>query len=128
MKQTNEHKILLLGCGEVGKTTFIKQMRIMHGEGYSEVDRLEFRALIYHNILKGVKILIKARRRLQIPLQNPQNEPNYQKITGYLTDFHLSEDDFQPYVEPLLAVWNDGAIQDAWNRRSDFQIVSIIVH
>lgn len=41
-----EIKILLLGAGESGKSTFIKQMRIIHGEDYSESDRLEFRTII----------------------------------------------------------------------------------
>ena len=66
-----EIKILLLGAGESGKSTFLKQMRIIHGNDYSEQDRLDFRPTIYHNILKGVKILVEARKRLQIPLENP---------------------------------------------------------
>jgi len=38
-----EYKILLLGTGEAGKSTFLRQMRILHGEGYSESQRLEFK-------------------------------------------------------------------------------------
>ena len=36
-----EYKILLLGTGEAGKSTFLRQMRILHGEGYSEQQRKE---------------------------------------------------------------------------------------
>ena len=128
-KPWNECKVLLLGCGEVGKTTFLKQMRIIYGEDYSEEDRLEFRPTIYHNILKGTKILIGASQRLQIPLQHPQNEPYCQMISGYQMRVDgLSSDEFQPYVEPLMAVWKDGSIQSALNRRNQFQLVSIIIH
>ncbi len=44
------------GTGESGKSTFIKQMRIIHGNGYSDKDRLKFKPLIYRNILTAIKV------------------------------------------------------------------------
>lgn len=46
-------KILLLGAGESGKSTFLKQMRIIHGEDFDQQAREEFRAIIYSNVIKG---------------------------------------------------------------------------
>lgn len=46
-------KILLLGAGESGKSTFLKQMRIIHGQDFDQQAREEFRATIYSNIIKG---------------------------------------------------------------------------
>ncbi|KAF3848604.1 hypothetical protein F7725_015101 [Dissostichus mawsoni] len=37
--------------GESGKSTFIKQMRILHGAGYSEADRKGFTRLVHQNII-----------------------------------------------------------------------------
>ena len=41
----NETKLLLLGTGESGKSTFIKQMRIIHGSGYTKEDRDSYKPL-----------------------------------------------------------------------------------
>lgn len=46
-------KILLLGAGESGKSTFLKQMRIIHGQDFDQHAREEFRATIYSNVIKG---------------------------------------------------------------------------
>jgi hypothetical protein len=55
------------GPGESGKSTFIKQMRILHGAGYSEEDRKGFRSLVYQNIFVSMQAMIEAMDRLQIP-------------------------------------------------------------
>ncbi len=122
-----EIKILLLGAGESGKSTFIKQMRIIHGEDYSEQDRLEFRAIIYHNIMKGCKILVEARRRLQIPLENPKNEQHGQRISSYHRDGDLSDEEFHLYVEALSSLRRDAGIQATVKRSNEFQLVSVCV-
>lgn len=46
-------KILLLGAGESGKSTFLKQMRIIHGQDFDQRAREDFRATIYSNVIKG---------------------------------------------------------------------------
>ncbi|KAF5918297.1 hypothetical protein HPG69_002940 [Diceros bicornis minor] len=51
-------KILLLGAGESGKSTFLKQMRIIHGREFDQKALLEFRDTIFDNILK-----VRAPRR-----------------------------------------------------------------
>lgn len=117
-----EIKILLLGAGESGKSTFLKQMRIIHGKDYLEQDRLEFRHTIYHNILKGMKILVEARRRLQIPLENPKNESCGLTISSYHRDHELSPEEFHPFVDALASLWKDAGIQSTLQRNNEFQL------
>ena len=120
----HESKILLLGAGESGKSTFVKQMRIIHGEDYTDEDRLEFRSLIYHNILKGMKVLVEARKRLQIPLANPENESNGEKISSsYRRAQELSPEEFQTVLPFLKSLADDKGIQNTLLRSNEFQLV-----
>lgn len=64
---------VLAGPGESGKSTFIKQMRIIHGVGYSEEDCKAFTKLVYQNIFAAMQAMIGAMETLQIPYARPEN-------------------------------------------------------
>jgi hypothetical protein len=62
-----EVKLLLLGAGESGKSTFLKQMKIIHGHTFDPLVLDEYREVIYNNIIRGMKVLTDAREKLAIP-------------------------------------------------------------
>jgi len=66
--------VLYVGTGESGKSTFIKQMRIIHGSGYSDDDKRGFIKLVYQNIFMAMNSMIRAMETLKIPYRNPDNE------------------------------------------------------
>lgn len=68
-----ELKLLLLGCGESGKSTFIKQMRIIHGSGYSDEDKKGFCKLIFQNVFMSIQSMIKGMEQLGIPYTDSSN-------------------------------------------------------
>nr|XP_023863864.1 guanine nucleotide-binding protein subunit alpha-13 [Salvelinus alpinus] len=78
-------KILLLGAGESGKSTFLKQMRIIHGQDFDQQDREEFRATIYSNVIKGVRVLVDAREKLHIPWGSPDNQVHGDNVMSFDT-------------------------------------------
>lgn len=53
-------KILLLGTGESGKSTFLKQMRIITGKSFTDTEMEAFKSVIYDNIYKGVLYLLQV--------------------------------------------------------------------
>ena len=63
-----------IGTGESGKSTFIKQMRIIHGSGYSDDDKRTFIKLVYQNIFMAMNSMIKAMETLKIAYKNSENE------------------------------------------------------
>jgi len=51
--------LLISGTGESGKSTFIKQMRIIHGQGYSEEDKRQHIRLVYQNVFMAMQSMIR---------------------------------------------------------------------
>lgn len=117
-------KILLLGAGESGKTTFLKQMRIIHGKDYNTEDLIGYRPIIHSNVMKGMKVLVDARRKLKIPWEDPECQVygdillNFQPPPGGIIDTDL----FLENCDGIKKLWNDSGIQEAYKRRNEFQL------
>lgn len=52
--------ILLLGTGESGKSTFLKQMKIINGKHFTNQEIEQLKDIIYDNIYKGVLFLLQV--------------------------------------------------------------------
>ncbi|ORY36848.1 guanine nucleotide binding protein, alpha subunit [Rhizoclosmatium globosum] len=68
-KRANENrtKLLVLGAGESGKSTILKQMTLIYGTGFTPNQLETFRQAIQINILVSIVSLIKAMDKLRIP-------------------------------------------------------------
>lgn len=60
IKEAKIYKLLLLGAGESGKSTVFKQMRILHGCGYSNNDLRFFKPVLQSTIISDVQQLLRA--------------------------------------------------------------------
>ena len=60
-------KLLLLGSEESGKSTFMKQMKIIYAGGYSTEEKQKFGVTIVHNVISAMQTLVKAMKVLDIP-------------------------------------------------------------
>lgn len=49
-------KLLLLGASESGKTTILKQMKILHVQGFTVEEKKKETKLIRINLLEGIKV------------------------------------------------------------------------
>jgi len=116
-------KILLLGSGESGKSTFLKQMRIIHGNNFVAEELKQFKLVIYGNVVKGMKVLIDARDKLRIPWGDSRNDKRASFIFGYDSNIKLEEPVFAQFVPAIVALWKDTGIRTAFDRRREFQLV-----
>ncbi|TSK14692.1 Guanine nucleotide-binding protein subunit alpha-13 [Bagarius yarrelli] len=104
-------KILLLGAGESGKSTFLKQMRIIHGQDFDQRAKEEFRATIYSNMIK-----------------DPSNQTHGEVLMGFDTRSAMMAQGivetkvFLHYLPSICNLWADSGIQSAYDRRREFQL------
>lgn len=62
--EPDEIELLLLGASESGKSTILKQMRIIHKSDYSLEEKLMFRPIIFANTIQSMSIILHAVERL----------------------------------------------------------------
>ncbi|CAN6628789.1 guanine nucleotide-binding protein alpha-1 subunit [Trichomonascus vanleenenianus] len=67
-KNANAFKILLLGAGESGKSTVLKQMRLIHGQKFTEHERAQYAKVIWSDTVLSIQTLLKQAGTLGIPL------------------------------------------------------------
>ncbi|CAG2214483.1 GNAQ [Mytilus edulis] len=115
-----ELKLLLLGTGESGKSTFIKQMRIIHGAGYSDDDKRGFIKIVYQNIFMAMHAMIRAMDTLKIAYHNPDNEENGSMIRQ--VDYETVTTFDQQFVDAIKLLWCDSGIQECYDRRREYQL------
>lgn len=121
-------KLLLLGAGESGKSTFLKQMRIIHNVKFEQEQIKEYQQVIYQNIIKGMRVLVDARDKLEIPWQNNQNSVIGTQLLHTNCGDYLDFKVFLNYLPNLTALWRDSGIRRAYERRREFQLVIIIIY
>ncbi|NXG83318.1 GNA14 protein, partial [Stercorarius parasiticus] len=108
------------GTGESGKSTFIKQMRIIHGSGYTEEDRKGFTKLVYQNVFTAMQAMIRAMDTLKIQYTSKENEVNAQMINEVEVDKVTVLERKQ--AEAIKQLWEDPGIQECYDRRREFQL------
>lgn len=67
-----------------------------------------------------------ARDKLEVPWQNLENEKHGMFVMSFENKAGMPVEPctFQLYVPALQALWGDSGIQEAYGRRSEFQLVS----
>ncbi|KAK7039241.1 Guanine nucleotide-binding protein alpha-2 subunit [Paramarasmius palmivorus] len=119
-----ECKILLLGSGESGKSTIVKQMQIIHKDGFSESERAKYTSIVYRNVLDSAHAIILAMRKIGIDCSIYSNRVLADKIMDYRLDessaFVLSPD----IADAIHQLWQDPVIPKIMDEHgSDFYLM-----
>ena len=113
------HKLLLLGSGESGKTTIAKQMKILYLNGFDASEVAAFRHVIHSNVLVSMRNITRAAARLGFQV----SEDNRCRAELISSDKSLTELNLTPqFADACKALWNDPAIKNTYERRSEFQL------
>ena len=115
-------KLLLLGAGESGKSTFAKQMKIIHGDGYNTDELNSFTTIIHHNLLTSMVQVIKAMDKLNISLQNPPNQAWASKIINFSPSLGPGIMIPTEIGQMMMSLWQDDGFQQCLQCAVDYQL------
>lgn len=117
-------KILLLGPGESGKSTFLKQLKIISGRSFTNEELKEYKTIIYNNILRSFQVLCDARQKLNLFWTNKDLQPYSENILSIsLQKIEITYTLFLECVEKIKQLWLDDSIKKAYGRRNEFLMV-----
>jgi hypothetical protein len=119
LKFNKQEKILLLGAGESGKSTIVKQMKILHLNGFSNEERLEFRTIIIGNTIDSLKEILQAMVKLKIEFDNDERRVDAKRFLSSCENNHLLNEDLGRLMKIL---WLDAGTQCCFSRSREFQL------
>lgn len=116
-KQDAQVKILLLGSGDSGKSTVLKQMRLIHKVGFSPEEIESYRQLVFNNLINGMRLVLEALQVFDISVEAPNRA--YIAMVESAPDLKDGEPFPIEYRDPLHALWKDTGIKKAISRGNE---------
>ncbi|KAJ8046709.1 Guanine nucleotide-binding protein G(i) subunit alpha [Holothuria leucospilota] len=114
-------KLLLLGAGESGKSTIVKQMKIIHEEGYSEEDCKQYKPVVYSNTIQSMIAIIRAMGSLKIDFGDSERADDARQLfalAGQAEDGELSPE----LAGVMKRLWADTGVQGCFSRAREYQL------
>ncbi|KAI9509878.1 guanine nucleotide-binding protein alpha-2 subunit [Russula earlei] len=116
-KMASQVKVLLLGSGDSGKSTILKQMRLIHRVPFSSQEVESFRQLIFNNLTHGLRYVLESMEDMELEV-SPGNS-GYIELIESAIDIRDGEVFPQQFYEPLRLLWSDKGVQQAWERGNE---------
>ncbi|XP_030645557.1 guanine nucleotide-binding protein G(o) subunit alpha-like [Chanos chanos] len=120
--EMNTVQILMLGTPESGKSTLVKQIKIIHSHGFTRQELINFKPAVLDNLLTSMKFVLLGMGMLRINLANHKNRVHARSILS--CDSCVGEDqELLPFVaHALCSLWADQGVRAAASRGCEFQL------
>ncbi|XP_036945286.1 guanine nucleotide-binding protein G(o) subunit alpha-like isoform X1 [Acanthopagrus latus] len=120
--EMNVVKILMLGAGESGKSTLIKQIKIIHSHGFSRQELLSFKPAVLDNLLTSMKFVLRGMGMLRVNLANKNNKMHARSILS-CSQCLGDDQELLPFVaHAFCALWADQGVRAAAARGYEFEL------
>lgn len=116
-KMAVQVKVLLLGSGDSGKSTILKQMRLIHKIPFNEHEIEMYRQLVFNNLTRGMQALLEAMEDMELKLAEENHD--YIDLIENAPDLRDGEAFPESFYQPLLSLWQDPNVQKAWSRGNE---------
>ena len=109
-------KLLPLGASESGKSTIMKQMKIIHNNGFTDEDHRRFKPVIRSNTIMSLIFIIKGMDKMKIDFGDEKRL----KDAELLYEVANKGDDTLPFslelMEAVKRLWQDTGVRDYFRR------------
>ena len=110
------------GAGESGKSTIVKQMRIIHQHGYTKEEFEQYRPVVYSNTIQSLGAIIRAMNMLSIQFASTEREADAHRVLEVIQRMK----DTEPFNSDLLSsmerLWADAGVQLCFLRSNEYQL------
>ncbi|KAJ3447094.1 guanine nucleotide-binding protein g(o) subunit alpha [Anaeramoeba flamelloides] len=115
----NEIKILLLGPGDSGKSTVVKQMRLINGLDFDKEEREDFVDKIRFNVVQNTRALVFAMSQFDVGYSNKINL----QASKYFKSISPTNSTWNEEVyNNIKTLWDDQGIQEVFKKGSEFHL------
>jgi GTPase SAR1 family protein len=114
-----QFKVLLLGAGETGKSTIIKQIRRIHGHAPSAKELSRTIISLHNNVIDCMKILLYQLDIFEFTLEDPDDLKTAAEVQNF-PENKIIDYEMAGHIENL---WRHQSIQSTYERRAEFWLL-----
>lgn len=115
-------KLLLLGAGESGKSTIVKQMKIIHDSGFTPEDFRQYKPVVYSNTIQSMVAILRAMQSLQIQFADYAREQDAKMVFDIVTRMEDTEPFSEEFLQAMKRLWTDTGVQQCFQRSNEYQL------
>ena len=98
-------------------------MKIIHKNGYTRDKLMEFRLVVYKNLLESAQAIVNAMRKLGVDAQLPTNRVHADKILDYRVETNPSFVFSEEIAMAIHHLWQDPIIPKIMDHSSKFYLM-----
>jgi len=117
VKLASQVKVLLLGSGDSGKSTILKQMRLIHKLPFTPQEIESYRQLVFNNLTHGLRYVLDAMEDMELEVSD--DNAKYVQLIEDASDIRDGEPFPMTYYAPLKSLWTDPEVVKAYSRGNE---------
>jgi len=119
IQELYKFKILLLGTGESGKITVVKQLKLLNNKTFNQDELQRIVTSIHLNIIECIQSLLKAQTSFHQYDLDQEDTKTAETILSWENASKITPE----FAKKILRLWKTKAIQKTYERHSEFWIL-----